>query len=109
MELVGGSSTSLDGAVASNTQLTDRLDRAVTALGQSRRLSGLHGAGGGLGVERVVLAGAASLLAVRAVHLEHVGVLADEIAGQAGAPGPAALDTHRDDIACDRSHSSNWW
>jgi hypothetical protein len=66
-----------------------------TAGGRLRAGGGFTGqdlAGGGLGVDHVVLALAGPSVGVRGVDLDHVDALGEQVAGQPGSVGPRRLD-----------------
>ena len=71
VELVGGLGAGLDGAAPGDSQQPDRFHRAGLRLRGAGRLAGQHRPGGADGVGRVGLAVAATMLPVRAGHLDH--------------------------------------
>ena len=99
VDLVGGGRPGLHRPVPGHPELSERLDRPVAGLRDRLGFAGDDGAGGGLGVERIVLAEPAPLLAVRAVDLEHPDPVTREEPGQAGTPGAAPFDPDGVDVA----------
>jgi hypothetical protein len=75
------------------------LRAAVGGLGQDRDVTGLHRAGGGLGVQRVGLASPAAGGPVGAVDLQHDLACLVQEAGQGGPIAAGALDAEGLDVA----------
>jgi hypothetical protein len=84
---------------AGDPQRADHLHLAIACLGHHRDVAGLHGLGGGLGVQRIVLAVAAPGGPVGPVDFQHDLVLGDKEAGQGGAVGAGALHAPGDGLA----------
>jgi len=74
-------------------------DVSVPGLGFTGGVTGLRGSCRGDRVLRVALAAPAAPLPVRAVHLDHPDAVALEVAGEAGAVAPGALNPDRLDHA----------
>jgi hypothetical protein len=91
-ELVDRCGSGLDGTIAGRPERPDRLEDAVASLGRGGGHPGQHGAGGGLGVDRIRLAALAAGAPVRPVDLHDDDVLVEQEPGQAGAVAASAFD-----------------
>jgi hypothetical protein len=91
-ELVDRCGSGLDGTIAGRPERPDRLDDAVASLGRGGGHPGQHGAGGGLGVDRIRLAALAAGAPVRPVDLHDVDPMVQQEPGQAGAVAASAFD-----------------
>ncbi len=89
----------LDGAVAGDAELADRLDDAGGVGGGCGRFAREHLAGSGLSVDGVVLAATRAQMGVRLVDLDHSATLIDQRPCQSRTERPGGLDTDR----CDRA------
>jgi hypothetical protein len=83
------------GTVAGRPQRPDGLDDAVASLGRGGGRAGQHGAGGGLGVDRIRLAALAAGASVGPVDLHDVDPMVQQEPGQAGAVAAGAFDPDR--------------
>jgi hypothetical protein len=99
LERVDGLGAGPHGRLAGDPEHPQHLHHAIASLGQAGRLAGLHGAGGGLGVDRVGLAMAAAGGPVWPVDLHHPLPVAAEETGQFGPVAAGALDSERLDLA----------
>ena len=68
---------------------------AVASLGRGGGRAGQHGAGGGLGVDRIRLAALAAGASVRPVDLHDIDPMVQQEPGQAGAVAAGAFDPDR--------------
>ena len=84
----------LDGAVARDPQLADRLDDPARVLGDHGPVGGQHVAGGQFGVDRIALAAPPARVRVRLVDLEHLQALGAQVTHQPS--GIAARRLHAD-------------
>ena len=98
MELVGGLGAGLDGSTSSDPQQPDRFHLTGPGLRGAGRFTGQDGSSGTDRVGRVGLAVTATMLPVRAGHLEHRDILNSEVPGQTRTPRPGAFDTDGDDL-----------
>ncbi len=89
----------LDGAVAGDAELADRLDDAGGVGGGCGRFAREHLARSGLSVDGVVLAATRAQMRVRLVELDHPAVLIDQRPGQGRTERPGRLHTDRGDRA----------
>ena len=98
-ELAQRGGAGLDGAVAGDAELADRLDDAGGVGGGCGRFAREHLARSGLGVDGVVVAATRAQVRVRLVDLDHPAALVGQRSGQGRTEGSGGLDTDRGDRA----------
>jgi hypothetical protein len=98
VELVGGLGAGLDGTAPGDPQQPDRRHRCGLGRGEASRLASHHRPGSTDRVGRVRRAVTATMLPVRARHLDPRHPFSREVPGQPGPPRPGALDTHHDEF-----------
>jgi hypothetical protein len=101
VELLSGGHSGLEGATAGHPQHSDHLDLALAGLGGGGSHPSQSRPGGGLGVDRIRLALAASGAAVGPVDLHHLEAVGVDKASQASPVGAGAFhaDTlHRSEV-----------
>ncbi len=97
LQLLGGLRAGLERGSASDPQRPDALDPAGASLRDTSGGAGLHGSGGGFGVDRVGLAPPVTGPAVGPINFEHPIASRSEVPGDARTPRAGAFDAERVD------------